>query len=363
MTEASGSILIVGGAGYIGSQTAKLVAAAGHRPVVFDNLVYGHRWAVKWGPARRGRSRRHQAPSGGRSRSTRSRAVIHFAAYAYVGESVTDPRKYFRNNVAGTLNLLDAMVAAGVRDVVFSSTCATYGEPERVPIDEDHPQQPGQPVRRVEADGRADAATGTAGRTASATRRCATSTPPAPIPTASSARSTIPRRTSSRWRSRRRRARRAALASSAPTTRPPTAPPSATTSTSPIWPQAHLLALAALANGDARAAPQPRHRPRHSVREVIRAVERASGRTVPVREVGRRAGDPPVLVADAAAGRRGSRLAAPLRPISTRSWHARGSLAQPRRLRPRARATGPADPRKSGPASRKSRTNNRAKPY
>ena len=72
-------------------------------------------------------------------------AVIHFAAYAYVGESVTNPRKYFRNNVAGTLNLLDAMLDAGVRDIVFSSTCATYGEPEQVPISEDHPQNPVNP--------------------------------------------------------------------------------------------------------------------------------------------------------------------------------------------------------------------------
>ena len=138
------SILIVGGAGYIGSQTAKAVATAGLEPVVFDNLVYGHEWAVKWGPLVRGDladrallvdvMKRHQVD-----------AVIHFAAYAYVGESVTNPRKYFGNNVAGSLNLLDAMLDAGVRDVVFSSTCATYGEPQRVPIAEDHPQNPVNP--------------------------------------------------------------------------------------------------------------------------------------------------------------------------------------------------------------------------
>ena len=138
------SVLIVGGAGYIGSQTAKLVAAAGLEPIVFDNLVYGHEWAVKWGPLVRGDladrallvdvMKRHGVD-----------AVIHFAAYAYVGESVTNPRKYFGNNVAGTLSLLDAMLDAGVRDVVFSSTCATYGEPQRVPIAEDHPQNPVNP--------------------------------------------------------------------------------------------------------------------------------------------------------------------------------------------------------------------------
>src|SRR5580765_7322451 len=114
------SILIVGGAGYIGSQTAKRVARAGLDPVVFDNLVYGHEWAVKWGPLVKGDLadaalvRRVLAEHG-------VTAVIHFAAYAYVGESVTNPRKYFGNNLAGSLSLLDAMLDAGVRDVVFSS--------------------------------------------------------------------------------------------------------------------------------------------------------------------------------------------------------------------------------------------------
>ena len=138
------SILIVGGAGYIGSQTAKRVAQAGLKPVVFDNLVYGHKWAVKWGPLVEG-----DLADGALIKRVLEEhavtAVVHFAAYAYVGESVTNPRKYFRNNVAGTINLLDAMIDAGVRDIVFSSTCATYGEPQRVPIAEDHPQNPVNP--------------------------------------------------------------------------------------------------------------------------------------------------------------------------------------------------------------------------
>ena len=138
------SILIVGGAGYIGSQTAKCVAQAGLEPVVFDNLVYGHKWAVKWGPLVEG-----DLADGALIKRVLEEhavtAVVHFAAYAYVGESVTNPRKYFRNNVAGTINLLDAMLDAGVRDIVFSSTCATYGEPQRVPISEDHPQNPVNP--------------------------------------------------------------------------------------------------------------------------------------------------------------------------------------------------------------------------
>src|SRR3954467_4784208 len=135
------SILIVGGAGYIGSHTAKLVAASGEHPFVFDHLVYGQRAAVKWGPLVEG----DLADPAAIRRTLAEHAVeavIFFPAYAYVGESMTDPGKYFRNNVAGTINLLDAMVAVGVRDLVFSSTCATYGEPREVPISESHPQNP-----------------------------------------------------------------------------------------------------------------------------------------------------------------------------------------------------------------------------
>ena len=138
------SILIVGGAGYIGSQTAKRVAQAGLEPVVFDNLVHGHKWAVKWGPFVEG-----DLADGALIKDVLEQyavtAVVHFAAYAYVGESVVHPRKYFRNNVAGTLNLLDAMLDTGVRDIVFSSTCATYGEPACIPIDESHAQKPVNP--------------------------------------------------------------------------------------------------------------------------------------------------------------------------------------------------------------------------
>jgi UDP-arabinose 4-epimerase len=120
-------MLIVGGAGYIGSQTAKAAAAAGWRPVVLDNLSCGHRWATKWGPFEEGDLadpafikaviERHDV-----------KAVVHFAAHAYVGESMQNPRKYFRNNVAGTLNLLDAMLDADVKTIVFSSSCTVYGD-------------------------------------------------------------------------------------------------------------------------------------------------------------------------------------------------------------------------------------------
>jgi UDP-glucose-4-epimerase GalE len=137
-------ILVTGGAGYIGSHTAKLLAAAGHEPVIFDDLSQGHEWAVKWGPLERGSlsdsSRLAEVFAG-----WKFDAVVHFAANALVGESMVDPAKYFQNNTVGSLNLLNAMREAGVATIVFSSTCATYGNPVRVPIDETHPQAPVNP--------------------------------------------------------------------------------------------------------------------------------------------------------------------------------------------------------------------------
>jgi UDP-arabinose 4-epimerase len=137
-------ILVTGGAGYIGSHTAKFLAAAGHEPVVFDDLSQGHDWAVKWGPLERGsladRPRLAEVFA-----SRKVDAVVHFAAHALVGESMIHPMKYFRTNTVGTLNLLDTMREAGVDTIVFSSTCATYGDPVRVPIDEAHPQAPVNP--------------------------------------------------------------------------------------------------------------------------------------------------------------------------------------------------------------------------
>ncbi|WP_295393326.1 UDP-glucose 4-epimerase GalE [uncultured Thiodictyon sp.] len=140
----SNTILVTGGAGYIGSHACKALAHAGFTPVSYDNLVYGHRWAVRWGPLEEG-------DIGDRARldaviaQYRPAAVMHFAAYAYVGESVLNPGKYYRNNVVGSLTLLEAMRDHGIGQLVFSSTCATYGEPQRVPIDEGHVQRPINP--------------------------------------------------------------------------------------------------------------------------------------------------------------------------------------------------------------------------
>ena len=138
------SVLVTGGAGYIGSHTCKALSRAGYAPVTYDNLVHGHEWAVKWGPLEKGdildTSRLSEVIS-----AYKPSAVVHFAAFAYVGESVEDPAKYYRNNVAGTLSLLDAMRQNGVNKIVFSSSCATYGVPNTVPISEDAPQNPINP--------------------------------------------------------------------------------------------------------------------------------------------------------------------------------------------------------------------------
>ncbi len=152
------TVLVTGGAGYIGSHTCKYLDSKGYIPIVLDNLVYGHREFVKWGPFYEGDIRDSSLLDEIFSRH-KPEAVIHFAAYGYVGESVTDPAKYYQNNVAGTLSLLDAMRRGECWRIVFSSTCATYGEPEQVPITEDEPRNPINPygmsklmVERILAD-------------------------------------------------------------------------------------------------------------------------------------------------------------------------------------------------------------------
>lgn len=137
-------VLVCGGAGYIGSHMCKALAAAGYLPVTFDNLSTGHRWAVRWGPLVEG-DMLDGAAIADVLREHVVEAVLHFAARSLVGESMQAPGLYFRNNVTGTLNLLDAMRDAGVERLVFSSTAAVYGNPERLPIDEDHPAQPINP--------------------------------------------------------------------------------------------------------------------------------------------------------------------------------------------------------------------------
>lgn len=138
-------VLVTGGAGYIGSVTVEMLIKAGHETVVFDNFERGHRSAVD---ARAGvfeGDLRDQAAIEKVMQDVKPAAVIHFAAYALVGESMEDPQKYFNNNVKGGINLAGAMHKNGVKRIIFSSTCATYGQPDKIPIKEDTPQKPTNP--------------------------------------------------------------------------------------------------------------------------------------------------------------------------------------------------------------------------
>lgn len=139
--------LITGGAGYIGSHTAKLLAGEGHEVVVYDNLSRGHRDMVRWGPLIEADIRDTSALREALSRF-KPDAVIHFAALAYIGESVAHPEIYYDNNVTGTLSLLNAMNSTHARNLIVSSTCAVYGQPEQVPITEETPPNPVNPYGR-----------------------------------------------------------------------------------------------------------------------------------------------------------------------------------------------------------------------
>jgi UDP-arabinose 4-epimerase len=144
MQQNSKSVLVTGGAGYIGAHTCKALAKAGYHPVTYDNLSTGHKSAVKWGPFEQGdildadrlsEVLDHYQPG----------TVLHFAALAYVGESVTQPGKYWQNNVVGSLSLIEAMANHGIHNLVFSSTCAIYGAPEILPLSESHAKNPINP--------------------------------------------------------------------------------------------------------------------------------------------------------------------------------------------------------------------------
>jgi len=145
-------VLVAGGAGYIGSHCVRQLIAAGHEPVVLDNFAYGHRGAVPAG-VKLLEASLGDAPALDRIfAAERIDLVMHFAAFCYVGESVTDPLKYYQNNVAATLTLLAAMLKHGVKKFVFSSTCATYGVPEKMPMTEDLPQAPINPYGQTKLD-------------------------------------------------------------------------------------------------------------------------------------------------------------------------------------------------------------------
>ena len=138
------NVLVVGGAGYIGSHTCKELKLNGFNPVVLDNLSEGHDWAVKYGPLEKGDAGEYDFVASV-IRKHNIESALHFAANAYVGESVSNPRKYIRNNVTAMDQMLGACIDTGVKKIIFSSSCATYGVPQYVPLNEQHPQNPISP--------------------------------------------------------------------------------------------------------------------------------------------------------------------------------------------------------------------------
>ena len=292
-------VLVTGGAGYIGSHTAKALAAAGHEPVVIDDLRTGHRENVRWGPffeasiADREQVRRVMG-------SERVDAVIHFAASAYVGQSMSAPRDYYDNNVGGTLALLDAMLAEDVGRIVFSSSCATYGMPDANPIDEAQPQRPVNPYgeTKLAVERALHWYRGAYGLRWFALRyfNAAGADPGGDLGEDHDPEThLIPL------------AIQAALDSGPPLqifgTDYPT--PDGTAVRDYIHVSdlatAHIAALVALDDPGAVGGLNLGTGRGHSVDEVIAAVERIGGRPVPASRGPRRAGDPPALVADAGA--------------------------------------------------------------
>ena len=290
------AIVITGGAGYIGSHTAKYLARLGLEPVVIDDLRTGHRDAVRWGPL----VECDIANSDALSRvfaKYRPETVIHFAASCYVGESMTRPEKYFRNNVTGTIALLDAMRCAGVNKIVTSSTCAIYGDPERLPITEETPPRPVNPygesklfVERVlEWYGRAYGLRWAALRYFNA----AGADPEGELSERHDPEThLIPL------------AIQAALGTSPPLNifGDDYATPDGSAVRDFVHvndlAEAHLAAFEYLQGGGASGPFNLGTGQGYSVFKVVQAVEAATGRSMPVRIVGRRAGDPPVLVAN-----------------------------------------------------------------
>ena len=291
------TVLITGGAGYIGSQTAKLVAQAGLVPVVLDNLVYGHEHAVKWGPFVKG-DLSDPALIAHVFREYGITSVIHFAAFTYVGESVTSPRKFFRNNVVNTLNLLDVMLDRDVKDIVFSSTCATYGEPIEGLLSEDHLQAPSTPYgeSKVMVERALHWYQRAYGLRYAALRyfNAAGADPEGELGEEHDPETHLIPLTI--LAALGKAPRLSLFGTDFPT-------PDGTAVRDYVHvsdlADAHLLALGQLTRGTPVLQLNLGTGRGHSVRQVIAAVERVSGKRVPFREVARRAGDPASLVADA----------------------------------------------------------------
>ena len=290
-------MLITGGAGYVGSHCSKALAAARHEGVVFDNLLFGHREFARWGPLIEGDIRDASALDAVFS-AYRFDSVMHFAALAYVGESVTAPGRYYDVNVNGTRTLLDAMVRAGVRSIIFSSSCAVYGEPERMPITEHAVPNPINPYgfsklvceRMMDDFGRAHEIKSARLRYFNAAGA---------DPTAEIGEDHDPE------------THLIPLVLDAASGRRPNATVYGTDYPTPDGTavrdyihvddlaRAHVLALHHLLNNGDTIAVNLGTGHGASVRQVIDTARRITGREIGVRDASRRAGDPPVLVADA----------------------------------------------------------------
>lgn len=297
-TSTERAILVTGGAGYIGSHACKALKRSGYTPITYDNMVFGHDWAVKWGPLEVGdvldRARLDEVFT-----RYRPAAVMHFAAFAFVGESNENPGKYYRNNVGGSLTLLEAMRDHGVANFVFSSTCATYGVPDEIPITETQAQAPINPygstklmVEQILRDF----------DTAHGIKSCAlryfnaagadpdneigeahdpeTHLIPLVLDAASGKRSNV------------------AVFGTDYDTRDGTCIRDYVHVTDLA--DAHVLALQALESGAASSVYNLGNGTGFSVQEVIESVGRVTGKEVPVVFTDRRPGDPPALVGDAA---------------------------------------------------------------
>jgi len=292
-----GTVLVTGGAGFIGAHACKALARAGYQPVAYDNLSRGRREFVRWGPLVEG-DIADRALTLATLRRYRPVGVMHFAAYALVGESMIDPALYFRNNVVGSLALFDSLRDAGMPPLVFSSTCAVYGFPDTTPIAESATQRPvnpyGESKRMVErALHWLEQAHGLR-YVALRYFNAAGADPDGEIGEAHEPETHLIPLVLDAVAGRRGAV--ALYGTDYPT-------PDGTAIRDYIHVQdlaeAHVLALDYLLAGGAGAALNLGTGVGHSVREVIDVAARVTGREVPCREAPRRAGDPPVLVADA----------------------------------------------------------------
>jgi UDP-arabinose 4-epimerase len=291
------TVLVTGGAGFIGSHTCKALAAHGFLPVAFDDLSRGHADFVRWGPLVKGDILDLAALNAAFERH-RPVAVIHFAALAYVGESMSHPLAYYRVNVAGLVNVLEAMLRYGTGTIVFSSSCATYGIPDRLPIAENAPQRPINPYGRSKL----------AGEQILADARTAEGLRVAMLRYFNAAGADLERELVERHNPE---THLIPLAIDAATGRGPplqifgTDYPTADGTCERDFihvsdlAAAHVEALRHLNASNASLVLNLGTGKATSIRSVISAVERVTGRAVPVMHAARRPGDPPVLVADA----------------------------------------------------------------